>query len=80
MALVPPRFKSSAILNRVSLIVARLQVGSAGRGVHLLQMALLDLGYAMPNSLPAIPYTAPMESMGRKPDGLLRSFRRIVAR
>lgn len=50
MALMSPRFKSSATLNRVAANVARLQTGSAGRAVHLIQMALLDLGYAMPNS------------------------------
>lgn len=50
MALTSPRFKSSHTLNKVAVTSATLHIGSAGRAVHLVQMALLDLGYAMPNS------------------------------
>ena len=50
MALTSSRFKSSNTLNKVATNSATLHTGSAGRAVHLIQMALLDLGYAMPNS------------------------------
>lgn len=50
MALTSPRFRSSHTLNKVAMNAATLHSGSVGRTVHLVQMALLDLGYAMPNS------------------------------
>jgi hypothetical protein len=50
MALTSPRFKSSRTLNNVEANRALLQKGAVGRPVHLVQMALLDLGYAMPRS------------------------------
>jgi hypothetical protein len=50
MALSSPRFKSSNTLNNVAAGIANLEVGSSGRAVHLVQMALLDLGYAIPSS------------------------------
>ena len=49
MALTSPRFTSSHTLNKIAANSATLRVGSAGRAVHLVQMALLDLGYAMPS-------------------------------
>jgi peptidoglycan hydrolase-like protein with peptidoglycan-binding domain len=50
MPLTSPRFKSSTTLNKIAANAATLNIGSSGRAVHLVQMALLDLGYAMPNS------------------------------
>jgi hypothetical protein len=48
MALASPRFKTSDTLKNVEANRAVLQKGSAGRAVHLVQMALVDLGYQMP--------------------------------
>jgi peptidoglycan hydrolase-like protein with peptidoglycan-binding domain len=50
MPLTSPRFASSNTLNRVAANAAKLDLGSTGRAVHLLQMALMDLGYALPLS------------------------------
>ncbi|MBI4002122.1 MAG: peptidoglycan-binding protein [Nitrospira defluvii] len=50
MALASPRFKPSNTLNKVATNRTTLQQGAVGRAVHLVQMALLDLGYTMPNS------------------------------
>jgi peptidoglycan hydrolase-like protein with peptidoglycan-binding domain len=50
MPLTSPRFKSDATLNRVEANHAVLKNGSTGTAVHLVQMALLDLGHAMPIS------------------------------
>jgi hypothetical protein len=50
MPLTSPRFTSSSTLNRVAANASKLDRGSRGRGVHLVQMALIDLGYALPLS------------------------------
>ncbi|MCL4806554.1 MAG: peptidoglycan-binding protein [Thermoanaerobaculia bacterium] len=50
MALSSPRFQSSTTLQRVDSGAALLTTGSSGRAVHLVQFALLDLGFAMPRS------------------------------
>jgi hypothetical protein len=50
MALTSPRFKFEPTLVKVEANKALLQKGSSGTAVHLLQMALLDLGVAMPIS------------------------------
>ena len=50
MALSSPRFTSSILLRNIDNNLTVLQVGSTGREVHLVQMALIDLGFAMPAS------------------------------
>jgi hypothetical protein len=50
MPLTSPRFTSSSTLNRVAANASKLDRGSRGRAVHLVQMALMDLGYALPLS------------------------------
>jgi len=50
MALSSPRFTSSDTLQSVEQNHAVLGRGSTGRPVHLVQMALIDLGHAMPIS------------------------------
>ena len=50
MALSSPRFTSSTTLQSVDQNRAVLEIGSSGRAVHLVQMALIDLGFAMPSS------------------------------
>jgi hypothetical protein len=57
MALTSPRFKFSHTLNRVAANSATLSVGSVGRAVHLVQMALVDLGYALPISTGNVHYS-----------------------
>lgn len=49
MALMSPRFKTSSKLISASN-GAVIQKGARGRHVHLIQMALIDLGYLMPRS------------------------------
>jgi peptidoglycan hydrolase-like protein with peptidoglycan-binding domain len=49
MALTSPRFSSSKQLVEAEAGQA-LREGRSGRAVHLVQMALMDLGYAMPRS------------------------------
>jgi hypothetical protein len=49
MSLMSPRFKtSSKLINAAAGMPIRM--GAKGRAVHLVQMALIDLGYAMPRS------------------------------
>jgi hypothetical protein len=50
MALKSPRFTSSHRLSQAAENSPPLRRGARGRGVHLVQFALLDLGYAMPRS------------------------------
>ena len=50
MALTSPRFKFDATLKNVEANRAVLQKGSTGTPVHLVQMALLELGVKMPIS------------------------------
>lgn len=50
VALTSPRFKPNATLTDVEANRAVLQKGARGTPVHLVQMALLDLGYSMPVS------------------------------
>jgi hypothetical protein len=49
MSLLSPRFKSSSTLRNAANGVA-IKQGARGRAVHLVQMALIDLGYPMPQS------------------------------
>lgn len=50
MTLTSPRFKSNATLKKAEANQAVLKKGSVGTSVHLVQMALLDLGHLMPAS------------------------------
>ena len=50
MALTSPRFKDNPELRKIEAGQLLLKMGSRGHHVHLLQMALLDLGFAMPRS------------------------------
>ncbi|MBI5718676.1 MAG: peptidoglycan-binding protein [Burkholderiales bacterium] len=50
MPLISPRFTSSTTLRKVEQNLAVLKVGASGRAVHLVQMALIDLGFALPVS------------------------------
>lgn len=48
--LTSPRFTSSRTLQNAASNTPPLRKGARGRGVHLLQMALIDLGHRMPRS------------------------------
>lgn len=50
MALTSPRFQPNAALAEVESNGKVLKIGSSGTPVHLVQMALLDLGYSLPVS------------------------------
>lgn len=50
MSLSSPRFAGSGRLRAAADNRPPLRKGDSGRAVHLLQFALLDLGYSMPNS------------------------------
>lgn len=51
MTLESPRFVSSSHLAKAENGSKIIKKGSRGRHVHLLQMALIDLGYQMPRSI-----------------------------
>jgi peptidoglycan hydrolase-like protein with peptidoglycan-binding domain len=50
MPLLSPRFRNEAELKRVDAGQLMLKTGAKGRHVHLLQMALIDLGIPLPRS------------------------------
>jgi hypothetical protein len=63
LPLTSPRFRNERELTAVEAGRATLQRGSTGRHVHLVQMALIDLGFAMPIST---------QSQDYSPDGVFR--------
>ncbi|MCB1023118.1 MAG: peptidoglycan-binding protein, partial [Acidobacteria bacterium] len=56
MALQSPRFRKNSRLIEASK-GKTLRKGASGRHVHLIQMALIDLGYPMPKSVGGIRYS-----------------------
>ncbi len=64
MSLISSRFTSSQRLVAVSENRRVLKKGDRGRAIHLIQMALVDLGHAMPRSSGSITYS---------PDGIYGS-------
>lgn len=50
MSLTSPRFRTSNKLRQAAMNAPPIRKGARGRAVHLIQMALLDLGYSMPRS------------------------------
>lgn len=69
MPLLSPRFKDEPELRRVEAGQLLLSNGSRGRHVHLIQMALLDLGFPMPRST---------TSQSFSPDGIYGGETRAV--
>lgn len=57
MSLRSPRFVTSTVLNSAATGSKVVQEGSRGRHVHLVQMALIDGGYAMPKSTKNVAYS-----------------------
>jgi hypothetical protein len=75
MALTSPRFKSSDTLRSVDSGRALLQKGAAGRAVHLVQIALMDLGNAMPVST-GNPSYSPDGIFGEETSAVVKKFQR----
>ncbi|MEM8813122.1 MAG: peptidoglycan-binding domain-containing protein [Pseudomonadota bacterium] len=74
MALVSPRFRSSPELVNASNNAPPMRNGSRGRGVHLLQFALIDLGHRMPLSTGGT--TSPDGIFGDETERIVRDFQR----
>ncbi|MFI3220957.1 MAG: peptidoglycan-binding domain-containing protein [Methylococcales bacterium] len=75
MSLTSPRFRSSNTLIQVEANQNRLQKDSTGRAVHLVQMALLDLGYTLPNST-SNPNYSPDGNYGEETKQAVKKFQR----
>ena len=70
-----PRFKTETQLGRIETGHDVLVRGSHGRHVHLLQMALIDLGFAMPISTASQDFS-PDGSYGRETEAAVEAFQR----
>jgi hypothetical protein len=75
MALTSPRFTSSNTLKNVEANRAKLEKGAEGRPVHLVQMALLDLNYAMPRSTGGVNYS-PDGIYGEETKAVVKKFQK----
>lgn len=73
--LTSPRFTSSHVLRTVASGGPPLSRGARGRAVHLVQMALLDLGYRMPHSTRK-PLYSPDGIFGEETFEVVREFQR----
>lgn len=77
MPLALPRFKNERELIAVESGRAALKRGSTGRHVHLVQMALIDLGFAMPISTLSQDYS-PDGVFGVETEAVVKAFQRSV--
>jgi hypothetical protein len=77
MPLTSPRFRREPELIAVAAGQGVLRRGSRGRHVHLVQMALLDLGYALPISTASTEYS-PDGRYGTETENAVRAFQRSV--
>lgn len=75
MPLLSPRFKDEPELRKVEGGQLLLKDGAHGRHVHLLQMALLDLGFLMPRSTKSQSYS-PDGIHGPETSDTVRAFQR----
>lgn len=57
MALTSPRFAANTALQNAARNSPPMVQGASGHGVHLLQMALIDLGFSMPKSTGKVQYS-----------------------
>ena len=78
MALTSPRFSRESELRKVDLEQVLLRKGSKGRHVHLVQMALVDLGFPMPISTMS-PSFSPDGDYGDETAEAVRKFQRSAA-
>lgn len=79
MPLTSPRFKNERELIALESGRAALKRGSTGRHVHLVQMALIDLGFAMPISTLSQHYS-PGGAFGVETEAVVKAFQRSVPR
>lgn len=77
MALSSPRFRGVTELEQAAHNAPWLSVGSKGYGVHLVQMALIDLGYAMPNSTGGVAFS-PDGIYGAETKSIVREFQKTT--
>ena len=77
MPLTSPRFRREPELIAVAAGQAVLRRGSRGRPVHLVQMALLDLGHALPISTASTEYS-PDGRYGAETENAVLAFQRSV--
>jgi hypothetical protein len=77
MPLTSPRFKNEPELIAVEAGRAVLKRWSTGRHVHLVQMALIDLGFAMPISTLSKDYS-PDGVYGAETESVVKAFQRSV--
>ena len=75
MALTSPRFKDNAELRKIEAGQLLLKMGARGHHVHVLQMALLDLGFAMPRSTTSQSYS-PDGIYGSETTEVVRAFQK----
>jgi peptidoglycan hydrolase-like protein with peptidoglycan-binding domain len=75
MALTCPRFNTSSLLQRIEQGHGTLAVGASGREVHLIQFALIDLGFAMPRSTGNANHS-PDGSYGNETRDVVKAFQR----
>ena len=77
MPLSSPRFQDERELIAVEAGHAILRRGSTGRHVHLVQMALIDLGFVMPISILSQDYS-PDGVYGAETEAIVKAFQRSV--
>ncbi len=75
MPLSSPRFKDNATLVSVEANKMALARNSNGVGTHLVQMALVDLGFAMPKSTGSVNYS-PDGIYGQETVDVVKAFQR----
>ncbi len=75
MPLTSPRFKDNATLVAVEANKAALARNSNGVAAHLVQMALVDLGFAMPRSTGSVNYS-PDGIYGQETVDVVKAFQR----
>ena len=77
MALTSPRFKDEAELKKVDFGQTLLKKGAKGRHVHLVQMALIDLGFPMPISTTSQSFS-PDGDYGNETTEAVRKFQTVA--
>jgi hypothetical protein len=75
MTLMSPRFKNEIELKKVDNGQSLLKAGAKGRHVHLVQMALIDLGFPMPKSTTS-PSFSPDGIYGAETTDTVRKFQK----
>lgn len=77
MSLSSPRFRNEPALQAVASRTRILKEGARGRHVHVVQMALIDLGFAMPRSTTSNHYS-PDGIYGSETTAVVKAFQRAT--